>query len=352
MCSQKLQSKQRSNGMPNCQTRAMRPMQLTTDEHYYCKSSKVPTRPPQLHSKEIVIMMTRATLLLPTILWGCASVLWHCSSCDAFTPYLSSSPRTAGRPAAPIATTCAATGTSASSALFASTDAPDAPDADAKEELTPAKIGEMIEVTFVNGVMQLSQGFIDVLKLFIVAVKAAYEQGIPISSLLEEVAACPVQSANRPLMDEEVALRSSWTNVVYLVLERAGHGTDDVAVGGTIDEAARSKYGGIVNVLADAKRKQEEEGSKADKTASLTLDEIIEMGKSSGASFDGLDLDNAMDKAIAQQCLKVMKTVLTVLDEERLCYEEGGVGPALKCTAGSNRFQNRAEFGFISSSTM
>ena len=186
----------------------------------------------------------------------------------------------------------------------------------------------MIEVTFVNGVMQLSQGFIDVLKLFIVAVKAAYEQGIPISSLLEEVAACPVQSANRPLMDEEVALRSSWMNVVYLVLERAGHGTDDVAVGGTIDEAARSKYGGIVNVLADAKRKQEEEGSKVDKAASLTLDEIIEMGKSNGASFDGLDLDDAMDKAIAQQCLKVMKTVLTVLDEERLCYEEGGVGPA------------------------
>ena len=272
-------------------------------------------------------MMTRATLLLPTILWGCASVLWHCSSCDAFAPYLLSSPRS-GRPAAPIATTCAAP--SASSALFASTDAPNAPDADAdsKEELTPAKIGEMIEVTFVNGVMQLSQGFIDVLKLFIVAVKAAYEQGIPISSLLEEVAACPVQSANRPLMDEEVALRSSWMNVVYLVLERAGHGTDDVAVGGTIDEAARSKYGGIVNVLADAKRKQEEEGSKVDKAASLTLDEIIEMGKSNGASFDGLDLDDAMDKAIAQQCLKVMKTVLTVLDEERLCYEEGGVGPA------------------------
>ena len=263
------------------------------------------------------------TLLLTTTLWGCASVLWHCQSCAAFTPHFLSSPRTAAtRPAAPIATTC--TSTSASSALFASTDGPDA---DAKEELTPAKIGEMIEVTFVNGVMQLSQGFIDVLKLFIVAVKAAYEQGIPISSLLEEVAACPVQSANRPLMDEEVALRSSWMNVVYLVLERVGHGTDDVAVGGTIDEAARSKYGDIVNVLMDAKRKQEEEGSKVDKTASLTLDEIIEMGKSSGTAF-GLDLDNAMDKAIAQQCLKVIKLVFTVLDEERLCYEEGGVGPA------------------------
>ena len=276
--------------------------------------------------QQAIAMMTRATLLLTTTLWGCASVLWHCSPCAAFTPYLLSSPRTAAtRPAAPIATTCAATTSSASSALFASTDAPDA---DAKEELTPAKIGEMIEVTFVNGVMQLSQGFIDVLKLFIVAVKAAYEQGIPVSSLLEEVAACPVQSANRPLMDEEVALRSSWMNVVYLVLERAGHGTDDVAVGGTVDEAARSKYEDIVNVLADAKRKQEEEGSKVDKVASLTLDEIFEMGKSSRASFDGLDLDDAMDKAIAQQCLKVMKTVFTVLDEERLCYEEGGVGPA------------------------
>ena len=212
-------------------------------------------------------------------------------------------------------------------ALSGAADAPDTKE-EAAEQLTPAKIGEMIEVTFVNGVMQLSQGYIDVLKLFIVATKAAYEQGIPIASLLKEVEACPVQSANRPLMEEEAALRSSWMNVVYLVLEKVGHGTDDVAVGGTIDEAARRKYGAIVNALADARRKQEEEGSKSDKIASLTLDAILEMGKSSGMSFDGLHLDDAMEKAIAQQCVKVMKVVFTVLDEERLCYEEGGAGPA------------------------
>ena len=267
-------------------------------------------------------MMNRAPhlLLLTTTLWGGACVLWQCPQSAAFTPH-SSPPRIAATRPAPIGSIATS---SCSSALFATDDAPDTKE----EELTPAKIGEMIEVTFVNGVMQLSQGFIDVLKLFIVAVKAAYEQGIPIASLLEEVAACPVQSANRPLMDEEVALRSNWMNVVYLVLERVGHGTDDAAVGSTVNEVDRSKYGDIVKVLADAKRKQEEEGSKTDKTASLTLDDIIEMGKSSGASFDGLNLDDAMDKAIAQQCVKVMKLVFTVLDEERLCYEEGGVGPA------------------------
>ena len=42
---------------------------------------------------------------------------------------------------------------------------------------------------------------------------------------------------------------------------------------------------------------QEEEGAKADATATLTLDEIVAMGKSSGISFDGLNLDDAMEKA-------------------------------------------------------
>lgn len=263
-----------------------------------------------------------------TLLWGyCALFAWQCTApSDAFLPHPCS--RTAQRPAVEAGASCT------SSALFATTDAPPGGGPTGKEEekepepLTPAKIGEMIEVTFVNGVMQLSQGFVDVLKLFIVATKAGYEQGMSMPALLREVEACPVQSANRPLMDEEAALRSSWMNVVYLVLERAGHGTDDATVGSTVDEVARTKYGTVVDTLADAKRRQEEEGAKADATAPLTLDEIVAMGKSSGISFDGLNLDDAMEKAIAQQCLKVMKVVFTVLEEERLCFDEGGVGPA------------------------
>jgi len=266
-----------------------------------------------------------------TLLWGyCALFAWQCTApSDAFLPHPCS--RTAQRPAVGVLSVGASC---TSSALFATTDAPPGGRPTGKEEvkepepLTPAKIGELIEVTFVNGVMQLSQGFVDVLKLFIVATKAGYEQGMSMPALLREVEACPVQSANRPLMDEEEALRSSWMNVVYLLLERVGHGTDDATVGATVDEVARTKYGAVVDTLADAKRRQEEEGAKTDATAPLTLDQIVAMGKSSGISFDGLNLDDAMEKAIAQQCLKVMKVVFTVLEEERLCFDEGGVGPA------------------------
>lgn len=188
--------------------------------------------------------------------------------------------------------------------------------------LTPEKIGEMIEVSFVNGVMQLSQGYIDVLKLFIVACKAGYEQGMPITDLTEQVEACPVQSANRPLMAEEMALRQSWMNIVYLVLQRVGHGTDDVNVGMTVDETERNKFGSLVSTIATA---MEEDETKA---ASLTLDEVIEMGTANGLDFTGLDLDNPMEKAITLQCMRVIKVVFTVMEEETRCFEDGGVGPA------------------------
>jgi len=188
--------------------------------------------------------------------------------------------------------------------------------------LTPEKIGEMIEVTFVNGVMQLSQGYIDVLKLFIVACKAGYEQGLSMSDLTAQVEACPVQSANRPLMEEEVALRSSWMNIVYLVLQSVGNGTDDVEVGNTIDETERTKFGPLVTTVVDAMRTDEA------KAASLSLDDAVAMGTENGLDFTGLNLNDATERAITEQCMRVIKVVFTVLEEERRCYEDGGAGPA------------------------
>lgn len=188
--------------------------------------------------------------------------------------------------------------------------------------LTPEKIGEMIEVTFVNGIMQLSQGYIDVLKLFIVACKAGYEQGLSMSDLTARVEACPVQSANRPLMAEELALRSSWMNIVYLVLQSVGNGTDDVEVANTVDEYERTKFGPLVSTVADAMRTDEA------KATSLSLDDAVAMGTENGLDFTGLNLNDAMERAITEQCMRVIKVVFTVLEEERRCYEDGGAGPA------------------------
>jgi len=50
-----------------------------------------------------------------------------------------------------------------------------------EKELTPPIIAEMIEVSFLNSCLQLSQGYVDVLKLFIVAVKSGHELSISLS---------------------------------------------------------------------------------------------------------------------------------------------------------------------------
>lgn len=93
-----------------------------------------------------------------------------------------------------------------------------------EKELTPEEIAELVEVAFVNSVMQLASGLVDVLKLFIVAVKASYERGMNVVkvdgrsssdgiSLLEALDACPVQSANRPLMQEVRASSSTFIRI-------------------------------------------------------------------------------------------------------------------------------------------
>ena len=97
-----------------------------------------------------------------------------------------------------------------------------APDKD--KELTPPLIAEMLEKTFVDACMQLSSGYVDVLKLFIVAGKAAYERGLTIPQVQLEISQCKTQTAGRPLMQEEIDLRTVWLSLVYLTLEvRSAH---------------------------------------------------------------------------------------------------------------------------------
>ena len=111
----------------------------------------------------------------------------------------------------PVATACQMTSRSASSSPKK--------DTKAEDPLTPEKVAELIEVSFVNGIIQLSQGYVDVLKLLIAAIQAGYNLGMTPGNLLDTVAECPEQTANRPLMDEEVALRTTWIQIVYLVLD-------------------------------------------------------------------------------------------------------------------------------------
>ena len=88
---------------------------------------------------------------------------------------------------------------------------------------TAAGVAQILEVTFVNACMQLATGYVDTLKLFIAAALTAYERGFTVNALSLELAQCPTQTAGRPLMQEEVELRSVWLSLVYLTLANVRH---------------------------------------------------------------------------------------------------------------------------------
>lgn len=195
-------------------------------------------------------------------------------------------------------------------------------DAEKMEELAKAQIAEMIEATFVRACMQLAAGYVDVLKLFIVAAKAGYEAGIPVPSLIEEVERCPVQSAGRDLMDEEKALRDAWINVVYMVLGEDNHGTDDAKTTEvSIDSDVKKRFGLLVKDVVAGKRSEER--------TSPSFEEVRREATSKYPGLLGEEAD-AMEVAVVSQSLRVADLTLTVVDEERECHEGGGSGPAPK----------------------
>ncbi|OEU12297.1 hypothetical protein FRACYDRAFT_270581 [Fragilariopsis cylindrus CCMP1102] len=69
---------------------------------------------------------------------------------------------------------------------------------------TPAGVAEVLEVSFVHACMQLASGYVDILKMFIAASVGAYESGFPVDSIQHELTMTSTNTANRPLMDEEI----------------------------------------------------------------------------------------------------------------------------------------------------
>jgi hypothetical protein len=177
------------------------------------------------------------------------------------------------------------------------------PDNNRKEELTPERVAELIEVSFVNGVMQLAQGYVDVIKLFIASVLAAYKMGLTSTQLLETVAACPHQSANRPLMKEEEQLRSTWIQMVYLVLDHVGYNGTQPMEEGIVSSQVQEKYAAVIPILEEMK------GEKLQAT-------LI---------FEKLGMDPSqipLEGALFLQTLKVGSLTFVVLEEEAQCIAD------------------------------
>lgn len=209
------------------------------------------------------------------------------------------------------------------------------------EELTPETIAELVEVSFVQSCLQLAGGYVDVLKLFIAAVKSAHDLPMSLDELRASVGGCAVRSAGRELLPEEEGLRREWMAVVYGMLDAlsssspsAGGGeggaedADDESADGSstsrVDRVVRS----VVAVREEMQTLEEDTGGKVDAASSmggLTVDELKERS-STFARLMGSCEDDPVEKAFVTNDARVALMTLRVLEEERLCTEgmEGG----------------------------
>lgn len=201
-----------------------------------------------------------------------------------------------------------------------------------EEPLSPEKVASMIEVSFVEGVMQLAQGYVETIKLFIAAVLTGYGMKIPYDDLMKAVQACPTQTANRLLMPEEENLRATWVKLVYLIAHHVQY--RQAFVQGAIllpddenqsekdnsDENSWSMYCMILPHLQQKHAQGNETGPR------FRAQEILSENTDILPSDD--DDSYPMQQALLLQNLRVMWITLTVLEEEKLCYGDSQQPPA------------------------
>ena len=180
-------------------------------------------------------------------------------------------------------------------------------------ELTDDKIYEMLELTFIKSCLQLATGYVDVLKLFLASTIAAYERNISIPTLTQSVADCPTNTANRPLSNEEVDLRSGWITLAYLTVETINRLENKEVNDLSIPEDIRETYGGLV----DQKVKQR----------LGLLDDDVDNFKEEAVPTD------PQAAAIFAYNIKVIELTISNIEEAKVANEgsptidEDGIGP-------------------------
>ena len=98
--------------------------------------------------------------------------------------------------------------------------------------------------------MALSIGDVTETKLFVAAAYAAHSQNHPMGTITQELDKCPIQSAGRPLMPEEAALRELWLGLAFLSCEQLA---EEATSEDLIPSSFRDANSGLVRNLLDAK---------------------------------------------------------------------------------------------------
>lgn len=169
---------------------------------------------------------------------------------------------------------------------------------------TPSGIAEALEVSFVHACMQLRSGYVDVLKLFIAAAMSSYQLGFTIHEIQEALSTCPNESANRPLMAEELDLRETWYSLVYLTLSSLNHPTTNPeAIAGSIPSIIRDKYQALVErIIAN---------DAVSDTPVVSVEKLMSDDKLVGSPATM----SVMERAILMQSLRVAALTLVVVRE-------------------------------------
>lgn len=195
-------------------------------------------------------------------------------------------------------------------------------------DLTAEGIAELIEVSFLQSCLQLNQGYIDVLKLFIVAVKVGYERSIPLSELNQLVVDCPVNSAGRDLMAEEKALRVEWMKVVYELLNALNSNSIDSSCiliddNEDINKRVSQVVKSIVTIQSDLRTEETNSGGEKDAKVALNNLSVEQAIEASGILLELKEstLSDPMGAAFLTNDVRVALTTFQVLQEEELCME-------------------------------
>lgn len=189
----------------------------------------------------------------------------------------------------------------------------DSLDSTKPSELSDSQVEELIERTFIHACLQLAEGYVDVLKLFIVAVKTAYQRHIPVNILIQQVNALPPVTAGRDLDQAEAQLRSTWIQAVYLMLayieydsiSRSEENSDNIwtlkEVGGTLDQQVISKYTPVLPRMVAMREQQ-----RSQQDVLKVVDKLLPQQEE----------NDVVDQAITTQTVRVLWYTLVVLSEE------------------------------------
>lgn len=229
-------------------------------------------------------------------------------------------------------------GSSYSTPLFSEPSVSSKQKKDEDKTLAPSKIAELVEVAFLQSCLQLSQGYVDVLKLFIVAVKSAFEYPLRLEELHALVEACPLNSAGRELAEEEKGLRLEWMRMVYETMTALND--PDAERSGDDGDAASLRISAVMQAMLSIQSELQNEetitGGKQDATVAmnkLTVGEVLTRSPSLSTLNDSIA--DPMEKAFLTNDIRVALMTFRVLEEERVCTQ-GASGNTVKNEDGDN----------------